>query len=81
MIEWQKLALCTRPGYREIFLNVDHRSRSKATRAAMAVCGDCQVMTECGTYADSRETTDGVWGGKFYGREHLYFRRARKAST
>ena len=42
-----------------------HSREREEREVALAVCGTCQVVAECGEYADSFSDVSGVWGGRF----------------
>lgn len=37
--------------------------RSASTKAAKAICRECELMTECRTYALESNQRFGIWGG------------------
>jgi hypothetical protein len=50
----------------EDFEKADVNQRLKT----LALCADCNVRSECESYADSFKNTYGIWGGYYYTNGH-----------
>lgn len=73
---WQRDAAC-RDADPELFFSNDDRDRD----AAMALCGDCPVRTECLEHALTTREAYGIWGGTDeHDRKRLVRRRRRNAA-
>ena len=59
-MQWQDDALC-RQHDPELFFPV--KQTVTAIEEAKAVCRQCPVISECGTYALKTRTEEGIWGG------------------
>jgi hypothetical protein len=56
--EWHSRAACRGAGTTAFFPTV-----GRSARAAVAVCGGCQVADECRAHAQADPEATGVWGG------------------
>ena len=56
--EWHSRAACRGVGTAAFFPTVGH-----SARAAVAVCGGCEVADECRDHALDDSEATGVWGG------------------
>jgi WhiB family redox-sensing transcriptional regulator len=71
-LDWQGKARCT-----EVDPEIFFPERGGSSRAARAVCADCEVRLECLEYALNNKEQFGIWGGTSE-RER---RRLRKERT
>ena len=71
-VEWQTHARCT-----EVDPEIFFPERGGSSKAARAVCADCQVRAQCLEYALNNKEQFGIWGGTSE-RER---RRLRKERT
>lgn len=56
---WTELARC-----QEVDPEAFFPEKGGSTRLAKAICGRCEVRTECLEYALDRDERFGIWGGK-----------------
>lgn len=57
-LDWQTKARCT-----EVDPEIFFPERGGSSRAARAVCADCEVRLECLEYALNNKEQFGIWGG------------------
>lgn len=57
-VAWQDRALCAQTDPEAFF-----PEKGGSTRAAVRVCGACEVRTECLEYALAHDERYGIWGG------------------
>lgn len=58
--DWRTNALCREEEYSHVNF---YPTQGEDYKPAQAVCGDCEVESECLDYAIDKKEKDGVWGG------------------
>ena len=70
-VEWQSEAACN-----DVDPEIFFPERGGSSKAARAVCGQCEVRTQCLEYALNNKEQFGIWGGTSE-RERRRLRRER----
>ncbi len=79
MTDWRDKAGCLAHNP-EMFFPIG-ASDIRATRAAKAVCGRCQVVTQCLNFATANSLREGVWGGLTEQERESARRRQQRAKA
>jgi len=74
-LRWQEAARCAEVDP-ELFFPAPYQS----ARAAVAICGRCEVRGPCLAYAVAHRLVEGVWGG-LTARQRVLLSRARRRGS
>jgi WhiB family redox-sensing transcriptional regulator len=78
-VDWRRLAAC-RSADPDLFFPVAGRGAGQV-KEAKALCGECQVRSQCLQYAITGDEDYGVWGGMTEDERRRASWRARRAQA